>query len=179
MTIKNYQVLCNGGGVILNDNKYTLDLCKKFGFELGEFTSKYDYPDLPANQDVTKPNGPDFYPNNKIIFEYLKKKYVQNKDEIIRLGLTFRDFLYYYLPFQAVKYILDNALYYTSLDGDVDYLLTNEFSYDILRTEDEKLLYIKDGGYNKLLDKFVEQIGLPNIKLNSETIKCIILYTFI
>jgi hypothetical protein len=155
-----------GGGVILNDNTHTLDLCKKFEFELGEFTSTYDFPDLPTmNKDA---NGPNFYPNNKIIFEYLKKKYAQNKDEIVRLGLTFRDFLYYYLPFKAVKYILDNALYYTSFDGDVDYLLTNEFSYDILRVEDEKLLYIKDGGYNKLLDKLIEQIGISNIKLNSE-----------
>jgi hypothetical protein len=157
-----------GGGVILNDNVYTLDLCKKFGFELGSFTSVYDYPDLPPNQDPSKPNGPDFYSNNKIIFEYLKKKYAENKDEIIRLKLSFRDFLYYYLPFKAVKYILDNASYYTSLNGDVDYLLKNEFSYDILRVEDEKLLYIKDGGYNKLLDKLIEQIGLPNIKLNSD-----------
>ena len=158
-----------GGGVILHDNKFTLDLCKKFGFNLGEFTSVYDYPDLTAaNKEANKPNGPDFYPNNKIIFEYLKKKYAENKDEIIRLKLSFRDFLYYYLPFQAAKYILDNASYYTSLDGDVDYLLTNEFSYDILRVEDEKLLYIKDGGYNKLLDNFIKQIGISNIKLNLE-----------
>jgi hypothetical protein len=157
-----------GGGVILHDNTHTLELCKKFGFELGSFTSVYDYPDLPPNKDSSKPNGPNFYPNNEIIFKYLKQKYAKNKKNIKQLGMSFRDFLYYYLPFQAVKYILDNALYYTSLDGDVDYLLTNEFSYDILRVEDEKLLYIKDGGYNKLLDKLVKSIGKTKIKLNSK-----------
>ena len=152
-----------GAGVILNDNTYTLDLCKKFGFELGEFTSVYHLPDLKGDP----PNGPKYYSNNNIIFKYLKNKYAENKDEISRLKLSFRDFLYYYLPFAAANTILLNALYSSSLDGDVDYLLTTEFSYDILRTHDENMFYIKSGGYNKLLDKLIELIGKSNIKLSS------------
>ena len=132
------------------------------------FTSTYHYSDLKG--DV--PNENLYHKSNKIIIDYLRKLYNNNKDEIIKLSLTFKQFLLYYLDSKVYKTIYDNLLYKTYMDADVSYVLQDENIYELLRVSEFKLKSLKNGGYTLLLNKLLEKIGYYNkIKLNCNIIK--------
>jgi hypothetical protein len=165
-----------GAGIgLLPTNNYTIELCKIFNLEFGNFTQSYHLTDLQGRC----PNNILYYKDNDDIFKVIKKYYLKNKEEIIRLKLTFKDFLHYYFENIVVKTIRDNALYSSPFNADVKYVIDNEFTMDILRNKDEKILFINNNnqnkklgtGYDFLIENLLTNINISNIKLNSNVKK--------
>lgn len=156
-----------GGSVVKYSNKYTLDLCAKYGLETDEFVSIYHFVDF----EGTIPNEKDIFDSNKKIIKYLRNLYKKHSDEVIKLKLTFDEFLLKYLDFDVYRMIKQRLLYLTYLNADVQYTLDNETIYELLRIEDFKLKYIKPNGYTILLEKIKQSIPDSNIKLNTNVTK--------
>ncbi len=152
-----------GGGVIKPTNKYTLELCKEFGLETSDYVSSYHFLDYQG--DI--PNEKQFHKDNKIIIDFMRNIYNKNINEIIRLKLSFDEFLLKYFDFKISKVIKKNLLYLSYLNADPGYVLESETIYELLRVSDFKLSFIKSGGYNSLLDKLIDKVGRKNIKLNT------------
>jgi hypothetical protein len=158
-----------GGGVLKDDDVYTINLAKSFGLKISDGVSKYHFIDF-GNKKI--PNENTFYKENKSIIENLKKIYSENKDEIETLKLTFDQFLLKYLKFDDYNNIVNNLLYKTFLNADPKTVLDTEIQ-ELLRTDDFKLKFINNGGYTVLLEKLIEEVGLRNIKIgvNVQSIK--------
>jgi hypothetical protein len=152
-----------GGGILRDNDNYTIKLANEFGLDTQEFISSYYFIDLPG----LIPNEELYYRPNQIIINYLKKIYQKNIDSIKNLSLTFREFLFKYLDYSIAQTIIDNLLYFSYLDSDVGILL-DEKIYQLMRVKSFVARFIKQKGYTGLLDKLVQSIGLSNIKLNTE-----------
>jgi len=155
-----------GGGVIKSTNTYTLDLCKKFGLKTSEFLSQYHYIDL----EGSNPNEKLLFDSNKKIVKKLRDLYNKNSKEILKLKLTFDEFMLKYLDYNTYKMIKQRILYLTYQNADVSYTLDDETIYELFRTNEFKLKYIIPNGYNGLLNKLKENIPESNIKLNSNVL---------
>jgi len=152
-----------GGGVIKENNLYTLALVKELGFgsNIEDFTSTYHFQELKGSI----PNENLYHNNNKIIIKYLRKKFNENKDEIIKFKFSFKQFLLYYFDYHVYKKINDILLYKSYMDADINYVLRDDTIYELLRVSEFKLKYLKNGGYNLLLNKLVEIIDNKNDKI--------------
>lgn len=155
-----------GGAIIKYSNNNTLKLIKELNFELTSFSSSYHLIDLDKNLSKE-----EIYNSNKIIIKYLRKIYKKNKNEIIKMSLSFKEFLLKYLDYQISRPIIDNLLYKTYLDADVSYTLKDETIYELLRIDDLKLFSINNGGYTLLLNKLIEKNKIKNILTNKNVIK--------
>lgn len=157
-----------GGGVFLPSHIQTIDLCRTFGLKTQEYTSVYHLTDL----EGSSPNNPLYYADFEIIYKALRKKYFNYENEIKKQNLTFREFLQLYFPYSVSKTILSNSLYSTNFNSDPGLFLENEFLYDCLRIQDDKMMFIKENsdtktGYDFLIDKILNEIKESNIKLNT------------
>lgn len=157
-----------GGGVFLPSHSYVTDLCRQFGISTAEYTSIYHLTDLKGDE----PNNSLYYKDFEVIYKSLIKKYYKFKNEIISQKLNFTDFLQLYFPFSTYEIINNNSLYYTNFSADPGNFLQNEFLYDCLRIEDSKMMFIKGSdetknGYDYIIDKIIDNIGITNIKLNT------------
>ncbi len=162
-----------GGGIIKNTNSHTVKLSEELGFELGEGVSKYEMIDWDKSvQSKSITNEDNFYEMNKNIIKYLKKIFNLNKQEIINNQLNFEEFLNLYVDLELVQIIKSNVLYHSYFKADIESILYGEI-YELLRIEDFKIKFIKDGGYTKLLNKLVEIVGIQNIKTNQNVITII------
>jgi hypothetical protein len=157
----NGQQISMGGGILRNNDKHTIKLAEEFGLKTTQSNSKYYFIDL----EGSIPNEELYYEANKVIINYLKKIFITHKDEIKRLELTFRQFLFEYLEYHIAQTIVSNLLYFSYLDSDVETIF-NEKIYQLMRIEPFISRYILPNGYTGLLDKLVESVGKSNIKLN-------------
>lgn len=160
-----------GGGIIKSSNNYTIKLAEELGFELGEGISKYEMIDWTNKKIVNaKPNEEEFYLLNTNIIKYLKKIHQINEKEIDKNNLNFEEFLDLYVEFKISELIKSNILYKTYYKSDVKSVLYDEMD-ELLRTQDFKYKFIKNGGYTLLLNKLIELIDKKNIILNSNVIE--------
>jgi hypothetical protein len=157
----NGQQISMGGGILRNNDKHTIKLAEEFGLKTSQSISKYYFIDL----EGPIPNEELYYEANKVIINYLKKIFITHKDEIKRLELTFRQFLFEYLEYHIAQTIVSNLLYFSYLDSDVETIF-NEKIYQLMRIKPFISRYILPNGYTGLLDKLVESVGKSNIKLN-------------
>jgi len=160
-------IISLGGGVFLPSHTFIIDLCRTLGLGTQEYTSIYHLTDLKGKA----PNNPLYYKDFEIIYKSLRKKYFKYEDEIKKQNLTFKEFLEIYFPYSVTTTLLSNSLYSTNFNSDPGLFLENEFLYDCLRTQDDKMMFIKGedktkSGYDYLIDKIVLDIGKSNIKLN-------------
>lgn len=151
-----------GGGILRNTDIHTLKLLDEFGLKTSETSNKYYFSDL----EGPDPNEQLFYEPNRIIIGYLKKLFNEHRDEIKKLKLTFRQFLYEYLDYNLAETILSNLLYYSYMETDPE-VIFKEKIYQLMRIEPFNHRYILPNGYTSLLDKIIESIGKSNIKLNT------------
>jgi len=159
----NNQQISLGGGVIKHNNLNTLSLITELGFDsnISEFSSTYNFVELKGDD----PNEHLYHKNNKIIIKSLRKKFKENKNEIRNLKLSFKQFLLYYFDYHVYKKIHDIILYKTYMDADTEYVLKDDTIYELLRVSEFKLKYLKNGGYNLLLNKLQEIIDINNNKI--------------
>jgi len=158
-----------GGGIIKNDNTYTIKLAGELGFELGGGISKYKMIDWDNKYIKSVPNEDDFYQLNKNIIKYLKMTFNSNKLEISNAKLNFEEFLDLYVDLKIVQIIKSTFLYKTYFKANIESVLYGEID-ELLRTEDFNFKFIKDGGYTKLLNGLVGITGIQNIKINQNVI---------
>lgn len=157
-----------GGGVFLPSHSYVMDLCRQFGISTTKYTSVYHLTDL--NGSI--PNNPLYYKDFEIIYKSLIKKYYKHKEEIKKQNLTFTQFLQLYFPYSVYETIINNSLYSTNFNADPGLFLENEFLFDCLKIKDSEICYINEKndtytGYDFIINKIIEQIGIDNVKLNS------------
>jgi hypothetical protein len=158
-----------GGGIIKGDNEYTINLSKELGFELGSGVSKYEMTNWKNKLSESSLVEDNFYEINKKLIKYLKNIFNTNKDEINKNKFNFEEFLNMYVDLELVNHIKSNILYQTYFKGDVESVLYDEMS-ELLRSENFNIMFIKDGGYTKLLNKLIEIVGINNIKTNQNVI---------
>ncbi len=159
----NNQQISLGGGILRFNDMKIIKLCEEFGLDAPEFESSYYLIDL----DGPIPNEDLYYEPNKVIINYLKKVFITNKEEIQRQKMSFKQFLYEYLEYHIAQTIIDNLLYLSYLDSDVQSVLDDKI-YQLMRVEPFKARFIKQSGYTGLLNKLIESVGISNIKLNSK-----------
>lgn len=159
-----------GGGIIKHNNTYTINLCKKFGFDLIDGISQYEMIDWAKQKKTDEPNEKDFYNFNKNIIKYLKKIYKLNENEINTNKYNFEEFLNLYVDLELNQVIKSNLLYKTYFKSEVPSVLYDEMD-ELLRTEVFRYKFIANGGYTKLLNELIEQVEKQNIKTNCNIIQ--------
>ncbi len=162
----NNELINLGGGIVRPYDKNTINLLNEFGLETLKKSNKFYYIDL----EGPDPNEELYYEPNKIIIGYFKKLFEQNRDQIKKLKLTFRQFLYEYFEYHIAEIIISNFLYLSHLESDVETIL-EERIYQMMRIRPFTYLYIEPNGYTSLLNKLVESVGESNIKLETSVIE--------
>ena len=169
------KIFCNipiemGAGVIRDSDINLISLLNELNLKIDSFTSEYHFPHFEFYKK-DKPNGTSLIPFFNKMIQEIKEKYIENKENIN--NLSFQNFINLYFSNDFSQKFMDNALHLDWLNASVEKTIEEYPLNEILLTKNNKYYFIKNGGWQNLINKLLNYIDKNNIKLNTELIRVI------